>query len=69
MTKIHSLLLVMAVMTACHTIDPEPDPEPEPEPAPAYAQILSRYESILDYTPWPARFICIPMASNSNPFH
>lgn len=55
MTKIHYLLLVMAVMTACHTIDPEPDPEPEPEPAPAYAQILSRYESILDYTPWPAQ--------------
>lgn len=45
------LLLVMAVTTACPTIE---EPEPEEQAAPD-KQILAQYENKIDYTPWPAQ--------------
>lgn len=44
------LLLTMVLTTACPSIEPEPEPEPND----GYVQLLSRYEALVDYTPWPA---------------
>ena len=41
----------MIVATGCPEIDPDPEPEPEID----YTQLLSQYESLIDYKPWQVR--------------
>ena len=46
----------MVLTTGCPDIDPAIDPEPiDPEPNTAYTQLLTLYESQLDYKPWQVR--------------
>lgn len=48
------LATVLVLATACPEIDPEPI---DPEPDTAYTQLLTTYESWIDYKPWQVRSV------------